>query len=118
MVVKSSLAWSGHGVGIDDSHLPKQPFYSTINESLGRTGSDSNEKVLRIPQCSNITEALPSGCLYYDSHWGGSYLYTEMQSVYSAAPAYSANICTMKCVCMFNVYTGPLVYWVECSPMA
>ena len=42
------------------------------------------------PQSSSITEALPSDCLVsYPEHWfeGKSYSFTEMQSVYSKAPA-------------------------------
>ena len=52
-------------------------------------GSDSNKRVLSIPQSSSITEALPSDCLV--SYPGHSlrkfYPSAEVQSVYSAAPA-------------------------------
>ena len=52
-------------------------------------GSNATEVVLCIPKSSSITEALPSDCLVsYPGHsWGWSYPSSEMQSVYSKAPA-------------------------------
>ena len=52
-------------------------------------GSNSNEGVLCIPQSSSITGTSPSDCLlsYQDTHWRGPYPSTEVQSVYSTAPA-------------------------------
>ena len=51
--------------------------------------SDGNEDVLHIPQSSIITGTSPSDCLVsYPRHsLGGSYPSTEVQSVYSIAPA-------------------------------
>ena len=56
---------------------------------------DGNKRVLRIPQISSITGALPSDCLIsYSRHsLGVSYPTTEMQSVYSTAPADWAMSC-------------------------
>ena len=57
----------------------------------GQSGpeSDGNERVLRIPQSSSLTEASPSDCFVsYPGHsLGESYPSTETQSVYSAVPA-------------------------------
>ena len=52
-------------------------------------GSDGKEGVLRIPQSSSITEALPSDYLVsYPGHsLGESYFSAEMESVYSTATA-------------------------------
>ena len=54
-------------------------------------GSDGNEGVLHIPQSSSITGASTSDCLgsIQDTHGGGEGLppFTEIQSVYSTAPA-------------------------------
>ena len=47
--------------------------------------SDDNEGVFRISQSSSVTKASPSNSLGH-SLWG-SYLSSEMQSVYSTAPA-------------------------------
>ena len=58
--------------------------------SQSRLGSNGNEGVLHIPQSSGITGALPSDCLLtYTGHLleGGSYSSTEIQTVYSTAPA-------------------------------
>ena len=59
--------------------------------TLGQSGSgsDGKEGVLRIPQRPSITEASPSDCLVsYPGHsLGESYLFAEMQSVYSATQA-------------------------------
>ena len=54
-----------------------------------RPESNGNEGVFRIPQSSSITEASSSDCVVsYPGHsLGESYLYAEMQSMYSAAPA-------------------------------
>ena len=55
---------------------------------LSGSGSNGNERVLHIPQ--NLrTEASPSdGLMSYQEHsLGESYLSTDMQSVYSLAPA-------------------------------
>ena len=51
-------------------------------------GSDGNEWVLRIPQCSGITGTSPLDCLasYKDTRWGGSSLSAEKQKVYSTPP--------------------------------
>ena len=42
-----------------------------------RSGSNGNEEVLRIPQCSSITEASPSDCLvsYQDTRLGKGFLH-------------------------------------------
>ena len=57
------------------------PIDSTLSSAitLGQNGpgNDDNEGLLRIPQSSNVNEA--SG--------GESYLFAEMQSMYSEAPA-------------------------------
>ena len=52
-------------------------------------GSDNNERVLRIPQSCNITEASPSDCLvsYPGYSLGESYHSAKVQSVNSAALA-------------------------------
>ena len=52
-------------------------------------GSDSNEGVFHITQSSSISGALRSDCLVlYPGQWlEESYPSTEMQSVYSIAPA-------------------------------
>ena len=52
-------------------------------------GSDGNEGILRIPQSSSITGTSLSNCLVsYPGHsLGGSYTWTEKQSMYSTAPA-------------------------------
>ena len=52
-------------------------------------GSDSNEEILHIPQCSSITEASPSDCLvsYPEHSLRESYLSAEVQSVYCITPA-------------------------------
>ncbi len=53
-------------------------------------GSDVNEGVLRIPQSSSTAGTSPSDCLVsYLGHslGGGSYPSSEVQSVYSTAPA-------------------------------
>ena len=51
-------------------------------------GGDCNKGVLRIPRGSSITGTSPSDCLVsYPGHFLGSYSSTEMQSVYSPAPA-------------------------------
>ena len=52
-------------------------------------GSDGNKGVLRISQSSSITGASPSDCLVsYPGHsLGESYLFAEMQLVYSRLPA-------------------------------
>ena len=63
--------------------------------ALGQSGpgSDGNKGVLHIPQSSTITGALLSDCLvsYPGQSLGGGggrpYPYTEVQSVYSTAPA-------------------------------
>ena len=58
---------------------------------LSGTGSDSNEGVLCIPQSSSTIGTTPSDCLVsYSGHSPvgmGYYLFAEMQSVYSTAPA-------------------------------
>ena len=58
--------------------------------TLGQSGpgSDGNEEVLCISQCSSITGSSPSDCqLSYPGHlFEGSYPSAEMQFVYSAAP--------------------------------
>ena len=54
------------------------------------TGSNSNEKVLRIPQSSSISWTSQSDCLVsYPGHLlgGESYPSTEKQSVYSTSSA-------------------------------
>ena len=63
-------------------------FYLTHTPVLSGTGSDGNEEVLRIPQISNITEALPSDYLvsYPGYSFGKAYPTAEKQSVYSATP--------------------------------
>ena len=55
----------------------------------GRSGNDSNEGVLHIPQSSSITGASPSDCLIsYPRHtFGDSYSSAEMQSGYPVASA-------------------------------
>ena len=57
-------------------------------------GSDGIEGVLHIPQSSNITGASPSnGLISYLGHTLGKFYFsTEMQSVYSVAPADWARI--------------------------
>ena len=54
--------------------------------SLSEIGSDGNEGMLRIPQSSSITEALPSDCIvsYPEHSLGESYPSAEKQLVYSA----------------------------------
>ena len=54
-----------------------------------RPSGDGNEGVIRIPQNSSITGNSPSDCLVscQDKHCEESYLYAEMQSVYSTALA-------------------------------
>ena len=49
-------------------------------------GGDGYEGILCIPQSSNITGTSPSDCLvsYPGYSLGGSYLYAELQLVYSA----------------------------------
>ena len=56
-------------------------------------GSNSNKKVLHIPQSSSITGASSTdGLVSYPEHSSGkSYSSAEMQSVYSAASADLAN---------------------------
>ena len=58
--------------------------------SQSEPGSDGNERVLNIPQNSSITGISPSDCLVsYPGHLvGESYLFAEMEMVYSTAPAY------------------------------
>ena len=59
---------------------------------LGQSGpgSNGNERMLRIPQNSNITGTSPSDCLVsYLFGWGGL---TPLQSVYSTAPADWAKV--------------------------
>ena len=59
--------------------------------TLGQSGSDGDEGVLRIPQSSSITGASSSDCSME------SYPSTEMRSVYSLAPADWAKIfCRVK----------------------
>ena len=63
-----------------------------IIPGLSGPGSDGNEGTLRIPQSSRITGTSPSDHLVSlpgHSLWGGggSYLFTEVQSVYSKARA-------------------------------
>ena len=57
------------------------------------SGSDGNEGVLRIPQSSSIIGASLSYflCHIQETHWGRSYPSSEVQSVYSTAPANCAN---------------------------
>ena len=59
--------------------------------SVGQNGSggDGNEGAYCIPQSSSITEASPSDCLvsYLGPFLGESYPFSEMQSVFSTAPA-------------------------------
>ena len=52
-------------------------------------GSNANEGVFCIPQSSSTTGASPSDCLvsYLGHSLGKSYLFAEMQLVYSTAPA-------------------------------
>ena len=68
---------------------------------LSGSGSDSNERVLRIPQSSSITGSSPSDCLIsYTGHWfvGWYNLSAEKQLVYSTAPADWAAINGTKSV--------------------
>ena len=51
-------------------------------QDLNGPGSNSNEGLLRIPQSSSITGALPSDCLILYPGYSA-----EMQSVYSIAAA-------------------------------
>ena len=62
-------------------------LFSSIYQSGPK--SDGNKGVFHIPQSSSITGASPSDYLVsYPGHsLGESYLSTEMQSVYSVAPA-------------------------------
>ena len=71
---------------------------TTLNPS--GTGSDSNERVLNIPQISTITGTSPSDflCHIQDTHRGGSYPSAEKQSVCSTAPADWANSRTCNVV--------------------
>ena len=79
-------------------HITQFSFVWPIDRALSgattpgqiRTGSDGNERVLRIPQNSSITWTSPSGCLMSyagPSLVGGeSYFSAEVQSMYSKAP--------------------------------
>ena len=66
-----------------------RPLLGAATQGQSGTGSDGNEGALHIPKRSSITGASPSDCLvFYLGHLlGKSYLSTEMQSVYSTAPA-------------------------------
>ena len=74
--------------------------------TLGQSepGSNDNKEVLCIPQISNITWVSPSDCLVSYPRYllDVSYLSSEMQSVYSTAPANWAN---QYCVRRFAVST-------------
>ena len=63
---------------------------------LRLTGVNGNEGVLHIPQISKAGATPSDGLMsnIRDTHWVGSYLSTETQSVYSTAPipADGANI--------------------------
>ena len=61
-------------------------------------GNDSNEDVLRIPQSLGNAGTSPSDCLvsYPRNSFGECYPSSEMQSVYSAAPAHRANKCIVE----------------------
>ena len=70
------------------------PIYRTLSDdtSPGQNGpgSDGNEGVLCVLQCSSITGTSPSDCLVsYPRHTlvGGSYPSAEKQSVYSTTPS-------------------------------
>ena len=71
---------------------------TTLGQS--RTGSDGNKGVFRIPQSSRITEASPSDCLMsYTGHsLGESNPSAEIQTEYSAAPAYWGILNKAICV--------------------
>ena len=70
----------------------------------GQSGhwSDSNEGLLRILKNSSITGTSPSDCLVSYPCWGASYLFEEVQSVYSTAPAdwvrYEILILLLSCL--------------------
>ena len=76
---------------------PIWTIFRTLSRAttLGQSepGSDSNEGIIRIPQCSNITGTSPSDCLVsHPRHtFGKSYLSAEMQLVYSITPADRAS---------------------------
>ena len=61
--------------------------------ALGQSGSgsDGNEEVLHIPQCSRALES--NDLILYPGHalWCGSYPFAEMQSLFSRAPTDWAN---------------------------
>ena len=65
------------------------PIDRTPSGATTAAQSDSNKGVLRIPQSSSITGALPSDCLvsYLRHSLGESYASAEMQLEYSAALA-------------------------------
>ena len=60
-------------------------------------GSDSNKRVLRIPQSSSITGASPSDSLvsYPGRSWGESNPSAEMQSVYFYSPSRLGKVPTL-----------------------
>ena len=69
----------------------KNIFYISDATTPGQSGprSNDNEEILCIPRSSSIIEASPFDCLvsYLGQSLGEFYSSTDMQSVYSAAPA-------------------------------
>ena len=70
-------------------------------QSLSGPGSNGNEEVLHIPQSSRTEDSPSDGLMSYQGHLlVGSYLFAEMQSMYSISQADWASLCVIIYFCM------------------
>ena len=94
---------------------------TTLGQS--RLGNYGNKGILRIPQSSSITGASPSDCLVSYPRYSlmESFLFAEMQPMYSTAPADRASefrevamiTPSSQSQTIFQIYSVTIMVWTD-----